>query len=109
MQYANLLKTLHLYFKNAIMRRIIFIIIQNKFEKLTRFFKKNESMLNKLKNRINIHKNKKNNCKNKKYNSYFKNSKSKKFQNVVKKSSSQNAVIENQNQSRKQNRKKFHN
>ena len=95
MRYANLLKILHSYFRNAIMRQIIFIIIQNKFEKLTRFFEKNESMSNKLKNRIDVRKNKKNNRKNKKYNSYFKNSKSKKFQNVVKKSSLQNAIIEN--------------
>ena len=40
MRYANLLKILHSYFKNAIMRRIIFIITQNKFEKLIRFFEK---------------------------------------------------------------------
>ena len=79
MQYANLLKILHLYFKNAIMRQIIFIIIWNEFEKLTRFFEKNESMSNKLKNQTDVRKNKKNNRKNKKYNSYFKNSKLKKF------------------------------
>ena len=96
MQYTNLLKVLHSYFKNAIMRQIIFIIIRNKFEKLTLFFeKKNKSMLNKLKNRANARKYKKNNRKNEKYNLYFKNSKSKKFQNVVKKSSSQNTIIEN--------------
>ena len=97
MQYANLLKILHSYFKNAIMRRIIFIIIQNEFEKLTRFFEKNKSMSNKLKIQINVRKNKKNNRKNKKYNLYFKNSKSKKIQNIVKKLSSQNAIIENRN------------
>ena len=59
MQYANLLKALHSCFKNAIMCRIIFIIIRNEFEKLIQFFKKNESMSNKLKNRIDVRKNKK--------------------------------------------------
>ena len=97
MQYANLLKILHSYFRNAIMRQIIFIIIQNQFEKLIRFFEKNKSISNKLKNRTDVCKNKKNNRKNKKYNSYFKNSKSKKIQNVVEKSSLQNAIIENRN------------
>ena len=29
MRYADLLKILHLYFKNAIIRRVIFIMIQN--------------------------------------------------------------------------------
>ena len=77
------------------MRRVIFIMIQNEFEKLTRFFEKNKSISNKLKNSIDIYKNKRNNRKNEKYNLYFKNSKSKKFQNVIKKSSSQNAIIEN--------------
>ena len=100
---------MHSYFKNAIIRQIIFIIIQNEFEKLTRFFKKNESMSNKLKNQIDIRKNKRNNRKNKKYNSYFKDSNSKKFQNVVEKSLLQNTIIENRNQSRKQNRKNFRN
>ena len=109
MQYGNLLKTLYSYFKNAIIHQIIFIIIQNEFKKLTRFFEKNKSMSNKLKNWIDICKNKKNNRKNEKYNSYFKNSKSKKFQKIVKKSSSQNAIIENRNQSQKRNRKNFRN
>ena len=54
-------------------------------------------MSKKLKNQTNARKNKKNNRKNEKYNLYFKNSKSKKFQNVVKKSFLQNAIIENQN------------
>ena len=66
-------------------------------------------MLNKLKNQTDVRKNKKNNRKNEKYNSYFKNSKSKKSQNVVEKLLSQNAIVKNQNQSQKQNRKNFRN
>ena len=60
-------------------------------------------MSNKLKNQTDIHKNKKNNRKNEKYNLYFKILKSKKFQNMVEKSLSQNTIIKNRNQSRKQN------